>query len=107
MKRSREDWSELVAKWKRSGESVETFAEPLGIRPKTLQWWVWRLGAQKKSVERKRNAQVRMLPVSIRAAVERAPMLEIVLSDATVRFPAETSPKYIGDVLFEIKALAC
>lgn len=33
--------------------------------------------------------------------------VEVVLSEARVRFPAGTAPEYVGALLLELKALAC
>lgn len=110
MKRSREEWVELVDEWKRSGASVEAFAEPLGIRPKTLLWWMWRLGARRARSKSSRVDEVRMLPVTVRAPVVERPearVIEVEIGSTIVRFPAATDPQTIGDVMLEIKALTC
>ena len=110
MKRSREDWAELVARWKRSGASVEAFAEPLGIRPKTLRWWAWRLEARRGPSKSSRVDKVRMLPVTVRAPVIEGRMpqvIEVEIGNAIVRFPAATDAQTIGDIMLEIKALTC
>ena len=107
MKRSREEWAALVAKWKGSGASLETFAEPLGIRPRTLQWWAWRLGSTSATSEPARHEDVRLLPVTVRGPFAEPQVIEVSMGNAVVRFPAATAPQTIGDVMLEIKALTC
>lgn len=44
-RRSREEWSELIAELEQSGEAAESFCSRRRLHPQTLQWWRWRLRA--------------------------------------------------------------
>jgi transposase-like protein len=39
MRRKREEWPKLVARWKASGESAAVFARHIGTNPMTLYRW--------------------------------------------------------------------
>ena len=42
-KRSREEWTKLVAEWQTGDLSQKAFAKRKGIAPTTLSWWACRL----------------------------------------------------------------
>lgn len=44
-RRTRADWKQLVAEWKRSGSTAERFASGHGLSAKSLRWWSWHLRA--------------------------------------------------------------
>ena len=43
-RRNREEWVEVVGRWRASGQSCKGFAARLGVSPSTLSWWAWELG---------------------------------------------------------------
>jgi hypothetical protein len=45
---SQETWAKRVERWKEGGLTAEQYASELGINPRSLRWWRWRLtsGAQ-------------------------------------------------------------
>lgn len=47
--RSEEEWQRLVGGWRASGLPCRAFAAQLGVHPKTLTWWAWRLGSRAAS----------------------------------------------------------
>src|SRR5713101_2228892 len=49
---SRETWAKRVARWKASGLRAKEFGAKFGIKPKSLEWWKWRLGADAKRQRR-------------------------------------------------------
>ena len=50
---TREIWTKRIEEWKESGLSAKAFATPLGIRPRTLAWWRWKLEASRPSRNRR------------------------------------------------------
>jgi hypothetical protein len=70
-RRSAKDWSRLIRELKRSGEEPAAFAKARGIRPQTLQWWRWRLGAGTKTARPARPPRVQLVAVE---AEEEAPV---------------------------------
>src|SRR5713101_9207447 len=53
---SRETWAKRVARWKASGLRAKEFGAKFGIKPKSLEWWKWRLGADAKRQRRPRKS---------------------------------------------------
>lgn len=49
-KRSREEWRQIVAKWRSSGETRRAFARGAGVNANTLSWWAWKLRAEESEV---------------------------------------------------------
>jgi hypothetical protein len=57
MRTSREEWRKRVERWKDSGLTAEQFAAELGINPRTLQFWQYKL--RQASEETKPRAGVK------------------------------------------------
>jgi hypothetical protein len=49
---TREVWAKRVARWQDSGLTSTEFAAEVGINPRTLAYWKWRLGADEARKER-------------------------------------------------------
>lgn len=67
--RSREEWEAIVSALEASGESVSAFCAPLGINPRTLSWWRWKLRSEPKPEDPPPPA---FLPVVVSASSEGA-----------------------------------
>ena len=46
MRSSREEWAKRVERWQDSDLTAAEFAAELGINPRTLSYWKWRLGKE-------------------------------------------------------------
>jgi len=46
MRSSREEWAKRVERWRDSDLTAAEFAAELGINPRTLSYWKWRLGKE-------------------------------------------------------------
>lgn len=44
VRHSAAEWEELVSGWQASGLSCRGYAEEVGVNPRTLSWWKWKLG---------------------------------------------------------------
>ncbi|MGA7124288.1 MAG: hypothetical protein WBY94_29575 [Polyangiaceae bacterium] len=62
--RTREQWRQLVAAWRRSRRSAADFARELGVVESTLRWWAWRLERDTKRAARP-GAPVALVPVRV------------------------------------------
>lgn len=49
-------WAKRIEEWKRSSLSADEYAATIGVRPKTLTWWSWRIGS-KRAARKKRKAK--------------------------------------------------
>lgn len=54
-RRTAEQWSKLVARWKRSGKTAEEFGAEAGVDARSLHWWRWAL----RKREAKQDARVK------------------------------------------------
>ena len=63
---TREAWAKRIEKWKDSGVTAKEFATEIGVSPRSLAWWRWRL-ASKSS-----NAEAAALPVKRRRRRDKA-----------------------------------
>jgi hypothetical protein len=102
---SRETWSKRVARWKASGLRAKEFGAKFGIKPKSLEWWKWRLGADTKGQRRSKKSARRIAtaisPVTF-VEMATAPInepLELVLANgARIR----VSPGFDGATLLRL-----
>lgn len=44
LRRTADEWRDIVDDWLASGQSKEEYARALGVSPITLGWWRWKLG---------------------------------------------------------------
>jgi transposase-like protein len=63
-RRTREQWQQLVAAWRRSRRPAADFARELGVVESTLRWWAWRLERDYKRAARP-GAPVALVPVRL------------------------------------------
>lgn len=110
-RRGREFWTKQAKAWKASGLSCTEFAEKLGVKPRTLSWWAWKLGAEasatkpakrKPAKPKKRSAakrQVEPLEFIEVVAARADDRIEIEFGGALVRVPCEVDATQLARVL--------
>src|SRR5581483_10894477 len=95
-------WAELVAECA-AGGAVADVAERHGVAARTLTWWRWKLGAERKPKKRRKHAQrprgeIQLLPVEVavtnRGVAAPSPLIEVAVGAAVVRFEVGTDPQY-------------
>jgi hypothetical protein len=64
-RRSRAEWAQLVAAWRRSGESGGSFAARRGVVEGTLRWWAWRLEGEGGADVGDRTGSVSLVPLRL------------------------------------------
>jgi len=87
----------------RQGATAGDVARRLGVRPRTLAWWCWRLGREPK-LRRTRRAE--FLPVVVRdrvTPVSAAPV-EIEMSGARIRVDVGTDVQYVAALVNALRA---
>lgn len=96
-RRTAGEWSKLVTKWKRSGQSASVFGEREGVSARSLYWWRWKL--------RQDEAQggLGLIPVTVVDDPEEGAALRtrwaIRLPDGTGR-PDQVPPMVAGRVAY-------
>ena len=61
MEATRNRWTRLVRRWRRSGQRAREFSESAGVNAGTLTYWAWRLkregdGQDQRPVKRRRRS---------------------------------------------------
>jgi len=91
MRSTREQWAKRVRRWVDSGLTAPEFAAEMGLNPRTLRYWKWRLGKEGReaasSSRRARRSQskrqLRALPAPAQASfVEVTPPASTLASAA-------------------------
>jgi hypothetical protein len=100
MRRDREYWQQAISELE-AGETIAVVARRRGVRAKTLAWWKWKLGS-----ERKRCPQ--LLPVVVRQtkAVASARTIEVRIGQVRMRIESGTDVKYVADLVAALRG-AC
>lgn len=59
MRTSRQEWAKRVERWQDSDLTAGEFGAELGINPRTLRYWKWRLAKDAKSASSKSSPRKR------------------------------------------------
>lgn len=108
-RRSRAEWEAIVRAFEQSGEALGAFCSKRRIRPGTLTWWRWRLGAPARATgpQRRTGDDVRLVPVDIivpASTAARPTALVIAVSDVEVRVEVGTDPSYVGALVAALRS---
>jgi hypothetical protein len=87
-RRSRAEWSQLVAAWRASGTLSGDYARLHGLNHNTFAWWCSRFNQEET------RSPIRLVPVrATESAVASSPTIEVALpSGVVVRVPADADP---------------
>jgi hypothetical protein len=97
----REVWAKRVERWKESGLTAKEFATEVGISPRSLAWWKWRLSAKttktlttaaaEKPRRRSRKATAPVTPltfVEMTSVVGSDPIEVVLTTGVRIRLPS-------------------
>jgi hypothetical protein len=110
---SREVWVKRVERWGDSGLTAGEFASEIGVNPRTLTYWKWRLGAEQRKA---RRPKALVEPAAVAAPAldfvevkpEPQPManepFELVVGAVTVRVPNAFDPHGLRRLLEVVRA---
>lgn len=108
---SREQWRKRVERWKDSGLTAAEFSAEVGINPRTLAFWKWKLSKEDAGAPTKPRApkaqSTAIQPARVDAVtfVELAPSrdrpvpIELVVGRYVVRVPGSFDADVLGRVL--------
>ena len=91
-KRSRAEWTRVVAKYRASGLTAEAFANRHDLNVSTLRWWSAEIGSASASVPALRELVVEREV----GAADRS--FELTLGAIGLRFEVGTDPRYVASV---------
>lgn len=101
IKRSREDWAELVAEWRASGLTSANFAEERGLSVNSLRSWSSRLGREPGEALNAAFVAVEVRARGARRATDR-PAATLEVGQASLRIDASACPRWVAELLREL-----
>lgn len=102
----RATWAKRLERWKDSGLSAKEFAAEIGVTPKALAWWKWRLGSKgpAKALPKRRSESAKaalspMTFIEMAPRLVREPLEVVARSGVCIRVPADADPSVLARVL--------
>lgn len=103
MRRAREVWVPIIRRCEESGLTHEEFAEKHNIPVGTLRSWIYRLRREQQQSDTSPLLPVRVItstaPSARRRDDEGAAAIEVELEAVRLRFPVDTPPVVIAEVV--------
>lgn len=100
MRRSREQWVEVVEQFERSGQSHEAFCAQHRLNVGSFRNWLYRLrsGSARGKVAR---SATRLLPVRVApaGAADEETVIELAVGDAMLRVRGRFGPAYVAELV--------
>ena len=93
-------WSALVARFEGSGRSRREFAAGAGVGLAIFQYWLYKLRREHEGVAVRKApaAEVRLVPVALRARPPAPGRLELRVGGVRLRVPVGTDPGYVAQL---------
>jgi|SRR5579859_1400787 len=105
MRRSREQWAQIVEQFKGSGESQEEFCARHRLNVWSFRGWLYGLrnGARRGKIAR---SATRLLPVRVApvGAADDETVIELAVGDAIVRVRGSMGPAYVAELVALLRA---
>jgi hypothetical protein len=102
-------WSALIARFEGSGRSRKEFAAEAGVGLATFQYWLYKFRRERQTVttRKARVAEVRIVPVTVRARFTPV-RLELRVAGVRLRVPVGADPGYVARLAAALgEARAC
>jgi hypothetical protein len=104
MRRSREQWAEIVGEFERSGLSHEAFCAQQRLNVGSFRGWLYRLrtGSERGKVAR---SATRLLPVRVGppGATGDEDLLEVAVGGIVVRVRSGVGPAYVAELVARLR----
>ena len=93
-------WAALMARFEGSGRSRRDVAAEAGVGLAIFQYWLYKLRRERQAmaVRKEPVAQVRLLPVTVRARTSVPVRLEIRVAGVRLRVPVGADPGYVAQL---------
>jgi hypothetical protein len=91
-------WSALVGRFEGSGRPRREFAAEAGVGLAIFQYWLYKLRRERQLAvaAKARVAEVRLVPVTVRARPSGPARLEIRVAGVRLRVPMGADPGYVA-----------
>lgn len=96
LRRSREEWRELVEQHEASGMSVVDFAQREGLKAKTFGWWRWEIRRGRSAASTPNAAHLTLIAVPARVPAQ--PLIIRLSGGTELQVPAGAEPDWIGRI---------
>jgi hypothetical protein len=103
-------WSGLVARFEGSGRSRKEFAAEAGVGLAIFQYWLYKFRRERQTVatRKQRVAEVRLVPLTVRARPAVPCRLELRIGGVRLRVPVGADPGYVARLAAALgEARAC
>jgi len=106
MRRSRGEWSDIVAEFERSSETHERFCDRRGLNVGSFRGWLYRLRSGRVAAKVARSATPRLLPVRARpdGVFPEAAFVEVAAGGVLLRVPVGADVVYVSELVTELRA---
>jgi hypothetical protein len=100
MRRSREQWIQIVEQFERSGQSQRAFCTQQRLNVGSFRGWLYRLRSGSRQGKVARSA-TRLLPVRVAptGAADEETVIELVVGDAILRVRGGFGPAYVAELV--------
>jgi hypothetical protein len=100
MRRSRDQWAQIVGQFERSGQSHEAFCEQQRLNVGSFRGWLYRLRSGSGQGKVARSA-TRLLPVRVAGvgATEDETLIEVSVGDTVLRVRGGFGPAYVAELV--------
>ena len=103
-------WSGLVARFEGSGRSRKEFAAEAGVGLAIFQYWLYKFRRERQmaTTRKERVAEVRLVPVTVKARSAVPVRLELRVAGVRLRVPIGADPGYVARLAAALgEARAC
>lgn len=91
-KRTRAEWTKVIARYRASGQTAEVFAAKHGLAVSTLRWWSSELRPVRPATT---TDQIEVREVIVAESVGSSGSFEIGVGPVVMRFETGTDPGYV------------
>jgi hypothetical protein len=104
MRRSRDQWAEIVEEFERSGLSHAAFCARERLNVGSFRGWLYRLRQGSEGGKVARSA-TRLLPVRVSAhgAADDEAFVELSVADVVVRLRGSVGPAYVAELVGRLR----
>jgi hypothetical protein len=100
VRRSREQWAQIIEQFERSGQSQEAFCLQQRLNVGSFRSWLYRLRSGSGPGKVARSA-TRLLPVRVApvGAADEETVIELAVGDAVLRIRGGFGPVYVAELV--------
>ena len=106
-RRSRDEWTALVAAWRRSGLTQAEFCQREGLSRRTLGWWRWRLEREAAPAPPSKAEFVEVQVVEPEPPPDEIRDFDVLVAGLVVRVPSGFDEEALGRLVRALESRPC